>query len=419
VTGVERVTEQTARSLATRHEVTVLSRRLTGAPPLPSLEPARSQEGVQVFTVVGGNSPANGPFPGHQARVEHIFERLLIEQVPDVVVIAHLIGHSPRYVGIAHRWHTPVVLELHDFYTVCERAHLQRPTGGLCEGPEGGRACHRHCFPHQDDGRLRWGLRTRLFREAIEQADALVAPSRFVARYFERYTTGNAPVEVIANGVTMEPAAATSRPQLRPLHIASLGPVIPHKGAHIVIEALKRAALPSARYTVFGAVDHQYMKGLRAAAIEIPGLEFKGYGPYELSMLPVLLADCDALVIPSIVWESFSIVAREALACGVPVLASRLGSLPEAVRDGENGMLFDARDPSELAGILVRIDCDRAALSRMRAAIRSDDWISVDERAHRLEELLGKVTAVHPDSARDTAADVDMDLVELRSLISS
>ena len=52
--------------------------------------------------------------------------------------------------------------------------------------------------------------------------------------------------------------------------------------------------------------------------------------------------DVDAVIIPSLVWETYSIVAREAMACGVPVIASRIGALPEAVRDGENGLLFDA-----------------------------------------------------------------------------
>lgn len=418
VTGVERVTEQTALSLASRHQVSVLSRRTTGAPELPSLQPVLRQDGVDVLTIVGGGSPPHGPFPAYQERLERIFERLLVEQLPDVVVIAHLIAHSPRYVAIAQRWHIPVVLELHDFYAVCERAHLQRPAGDLCHGPNGGRACHHHCFPHQEDGLLRWALRTRMFRDALERADALVTPSTFVARYFADYCAPGTRIDVIPNGVAVERGRVTSRPPDRPLHIASLGPVIPHKGAHVVVEAIRRAALPAICYTVFGAVAQPYMENLRRAAGAIAGLEFKGYGPYELSMLPALLADVDALIIPSIVWESFSIVAREAFACGVPVIASRLGALPEAVREGGNGLLFDPHDPYELASILVRIDRDRDALAGLRDDILPADWISVEERACRLEQLLEEVCARRaeaPGNVTDTAAD----LLELRSLVTS
>ncbi len=185
--GVERVTERSARALAAAgHSVTVLSRRTTPAPPLPSIERSRLQDGVNVVMVSGGGMAPGGPFPGHQDCLERIFERLLLELLPDVVLIGHLIDHSPEYVSIAHRWQIPVVMELHDFYTVCERAHLERPEGALCEGPEGGRACARHCFPAEDGAVGRWALRTQLFRSALARADVLICPSQFVADYFRR-----------------------------------------------------------------------------------------------------------------------------------------------------------------------------------------------------------------------------------------
>lgn len=169
--GVERVTERTARALtAAGHSVTVLSRRTTPAPPLPSVERSRLQDGVNVVMVSGGGMAPGGPFPGHQDRLERIFERLLLELLPDIVLIGHLKTHSPGYVSIAHRWRIPVVMELHDFYTVCERAHLERPSGELCKGPEGGRACAQHCFPQQEDAEGRWALRTHLFRWALDRA---------------------------------------------------------------------------------------------------------------------------------------------------------------------------------------------------------------------------------------------------------
>src|SRR5271167_593703 len=88
--GVERVTEQTGLALtAAGHEVTVLSRRLTPAPPLPSVERTRHRGGVDVVMIAGGGAPPGGPFPGFQDRLEQIFERLLIELLPDVVVIGH------------------------------------------------------------------------------------------------------------------------------------------------------------------------------------------------------------------------------------------------------------------------------------------------------------------------------------------
>src|SRR5207253_3757239 len=106
---------------------------------------------------------------------------------------------------------------------------------------------------------------------------------------------------------------------------------------HIVVEALRLARLPEAEYTLFGAPTEPYLGHLRLAAERVPGLTFRAFGGFGQAELPMLLADIDAVVIPSNVWESYSIVAREALACRVPVLASRLAALPEAMRESETG----------------------------------------------------------------------------------
>jgi glycosyltransferase involved in cell wall biosynthesis len=398
--GVERVTQQTARALSeTGHEVTVFSRKATPAPPLPRLERVRDRDGVRVVMAGGGGNSPSGPFPGHHDRLERIFEQLLLEVLPDVVILGHLFAHSPGYVQVAHRWRIPVVAELHDFYTVCERAHLERPAGELCKGPEGGRACAEHCFAEQDDAAGRWALRTHLFNLALTHADALVCPSRFVADYFGKLGIERERLQVIPNGITFDGEPASARADrgpsssAEPLQLASLGVATPHKGQHVVVEALRKARLRAVHYTLFGALTQPYTQDLRKAADECGGVEVRTYGPYEPSSLPTLLANVDLAIVPSLVWETFSIVAREAMACGVPVIASRLGALPEAIREDENGLLFTAGASSELAELLQRLDANRSELARLRAGIRESDWITVRERAQRLEALLERVSA--------------------------
>lgn len=392
--GVERVTEQAAASLtAAGHEVTILMRRATGAPALPAAQ-RLVIDGLEVVMVVGGGSARIGRFPGFQTRLDEIFERLLVELSPDVVVISHLITHSPTYVSVAHRWGIPVVLELHDFYAACERAHLERVSGELCSGPHGGQACATHCFPERDGGGARWALRTHLFRRAVTEADALIAPSEFVREYFLRTCGADLPCHVIPNGISVTgPAPSARRGPGEPLHLATVGAVTPHKGTHVVLDALRKARLPAARYTLLGMITQPYFRELRADADRVAGLEFKAYGPYDPVLLPMLLADVDVAIVPSIVWESFSIVAREAMACGVPVIASRLGALPEAIRDGDNGLLFAPGHSAELAALLQKLNADRIHIDRLRDGIRETDWISVDERNQRLASLLESVVA--------------------------
>src|SRR5437763_784578 len=294
--------------------------------------------------MISGGGPAHERFPKLGPWLDRCFERTLLDVDPDVVLVSHLMNHSPSYVAIARRWGVPVVMELHDFYMACERAHLERSSGERCQGPEGGRACATHCFAEQRSPRERWALRTHAFRRALEQADTLIAPSHFVADYF---TTGfgadtTAPVHVIGNGVEIEPVEAATRPADSgpgTLRLACIGVVAHHKGVHVALDALRRASLRSVRLTLFGTITQPYFGEMLAEADQLENVRLYAYGGFTPAELPILLGDVDAVLVPSLVWESYSIAAREALACGIPVIASRIGALPEAIRQGENGLL--------------------------------------------------------------------------------
>lgn len=394
--GVERVTQWSAIGLSkSGHSVTVLTRRMTATPPLPTIERCE-QDGIDVIRISGGAGGSSGL---QRRRLESIFERTLLELMPDVVVLGHLMNHSPGYVSIAKRWQIPVVLELHDFYVACERAHLEQLSGSRCEGPNGGKACAEHCIEGHNV-LTRSTLRTHIFRRALAEADVVLAPSRFVADYFAQGYRTRAPIRVLPNGIVCHGAVA---PVVRrdcvdaPLHLASLGAVAPHKGIHVVIEALGKARLANVCYTLFGPTSQPYVSELRMRARRIPGLCFRTFGGYEPHQLPTLLGGVDAVLIPSVVWETFSIVAREAMACGVPVIASRLGAMIDAVREGENGWLFTDGASSELASLLQRLDSDRSLLERARKRARASEWISVEERTRQLEQLLEGISATPVD----------------------
>jgi glycosyltransferase involved in cell wall biosynthesis len=323
---------------------------------------------------------------------------VLAEQPPDVVLLTHLLHHSPGYVEQAHRWGIPVVLELHDFFLACPRAHLQRTSGERCDGPAGGLACAEHCFPDDRPERaaVRWSLRAAMFRDALRQADAVVCPSRFVADYFAPMRSAASPIEVIDNGVPETFARRHQRSPsdpAAPLHLASIGVATPHKGFHVAIEALRLARLPRVRYTIFGATTPGYDAELREAASAVDGLELRLFGRFEPALLPTLLADVDAVIVPSLVVETYSIAAREALACGVPIFASRIGALATAIQDGVGGRLFTPGDPSELAALLQHVHERRDVLQALAKSIPRDAFVTVDERTARLEQVLLDVVA--------------------------
>jgi glycosyltransferase involved in cell wall biosynthesis len=407
VAGVERLSAQTAQGLVQRgHEVTVLTRHPSERPATLSLQ-REVRDGIPVTLIVGAGAQT-GQFPDDEPVLERFFERTLVELAPDVVLATHLLHHSPGYVAVAHRWGIPVVLELHDFFGMCPRVHLQRRSGELCAGPEGGRACAEHCFWDQREASLRWALRSRSFADALRSADELLGPSRFLAESFQEVLGRERPIRIVENAVgPLGPVLGRDAQSGGPLRLASIGVTTEHKGFQVVLEALRLAGLPSSSYLVLGIALEPLSRQLRLGAEEIDGLDLRLYGGFSPSHLPALLADVDAVVVPSLVPETYSIAAREAFACGVPVIASRLGALPEAIREEDNGWLFEPGNAVELADLLRQLDLDRSRLRRAAAGILPRDVTSVSDRTAQIETVLREVIARPlepcPDEGRSLA----------------
>lgn len=393
VAGVERLSAQTAAALSERgHEVTVLTRQPSDSPATFALQ-REIRDGITVISIVGAGSGVDR-FPSQGPTLERIFERILVELTPDAVLATHLLHHSPGYVDVAHRWKIPIVLELHDFFALCPRLHLQRRSGELCDGPEAGMACARHCYGDQTEPELRWALRSRSFADAVRAADEVLGPSRFLADAFSDLRGPDRPIRIVENAVAPLSAVLRDDPDPDgPLRLASIGVTVEHKGFQVVVEALRLASLPRASYTVLGVALPPLAKELHAAAGEVDGLELRLFNGFSPSHLPVLLAESDALVVPSLVAETYSISAREGFACGLPLIASRIGALPEAIREGKNGWLFEPGDAVELAELLRRLDQDRSLLRRAAASIRPGDVTSVADRIVQVEALLHEVVA--------------------------
>jgi glycosyltransferase involved in cell wall biosynthesis len=102
--------------------------------------------------------------------------------------------------------------------------------------------------------------------------------------------------------------------------------------------------------------------------------------------MPALLASADIAVFPSLM-EATSVAALEAMSCGVPVAASRVGGLPEIV-DEDVGTLFEPADPDDLAArvaaLLARTDLDAMAVRARERVVRS--W-SLERLARRHIEI--------------------------------
>ena len=394
VTGVERIAEWTAGGLRdSGDEVTILTRRPTAARSVISLE--RRRDGLDVLTLVGGHLDMRS-HPGPVGEVEALFQRVLVDVAPNVVLVTHLLGHSPGYVGIASRVGVPTVVELHDFFGLCPLAHLMKTTGERCAGPRQGEECASVCFAGQEGAVLRWTARWRAYRDAFRSAAALVAPSRHVADAFETYARDGGAVHVVPNPVRIPVASVAGERRSGVLRLALVGAVVRHKGVELLLDALRATRCGPVELDLIGPVDAGYAGVIRERASRVASLRLRLSGAFDNHLLPALLRNIDAVVIPSTVAESFSIVAREAFACGLPVVAADAGALSEAVRDGHNGLLFRVGSAPSLAVCLQRLAHEEGLVDRLASGARTTPVVTVEERVTAVRRVVESALAVGP-----------------------
>lgn len=192
----------------------------------------------------------------------------------------------------------------------------------------------------------------------------------------------SAPITVLPNFIDSE--RFTMRETFEPSFVF-LGRLFPEKGTATLLEALAR--VNGARLDIVG--DGLLAAELKRQADSVaPGrVSFHGYlgGPERFAPLRRALA----LVLPSASHDACPLVALEAMAQGVPVIASRRGGLPDLVCDGETGRLFEAGLAGELAAIMQAFVDTPEQVHRMGAAARRRaesefDSASYYQRLHQL-----------------------------------
>lgn len=158
----------------------------------------------------------------------------------------------------------------------------------------------------------------------------------------------------VYNGLPM-PLLPPAPLVLDPPILVCIGRLDEQKGFERAIEALAviRARLPTARLIIAGHGELRQVLERRAAALGVANaVEMMGW--VQPRDVPVLLNRASVVVVPSR-WESFSLVALEAAQMGRPVVAFRVGGLPEVVAERLTGLLVDAGDTAALADALLRV----------------------------------------------------------------
>ena len=172
--------------------------------------------------------------------------------------------------------------------------------------------------------------------------------------------------------------------------VGIIGRLDPVKGHYYFLEAasLLKDILPSLKYVVVGKEENVKLTDLKKAADSL-GLSNKVIFTGFYKNISEAVAGIDVGVIASIGSEAISRVCLEMMACGKPVIASRVGSIPEMILDGETGMLYDPKDSKMLSECIKRFILDPELMKKTgeKSYSRVMDKYSIDTLIKNTENV--------------------------------
>lgn len=207
-------------------------------------------------------------------------------------------------------------------------------------------------------------LKTISQKTACRLADRILANSLAVKRWLVSLGLNENHIEVIPNGIAMSgpPARVLEFPVRNELGISPEVPLItvisrlnPKKGLEYFLRAAVQVVhrFPGARLLIVGGSDPAYRSSLEKLAHDLK-LADKVTFTGERNDVRAILSEVTLAVLPSLS-EGLSNSLLEAMAAGIPVVATNVGGNPEVVQDGKTGFLVDAADAEALGDAMIRI----------------------------------------------------------------
>jgi len=338
-----------------------------------------SYQGVPV--VMLKQIPSSRTYEIFQPAIDRAFKKLRLDC--DIVHVCH-----PKWVSAAARAcegnGCPVVLTLTDPWLLCPRETLIDREFWLCSGPQSGKKCVSVCgFGQEMVDRCRDSL------SLLDMTDRVVTSSAFTAALF-RANGWKGGISIIRHSIDYR-FIGTRRSDSSGITFGYIGTIALHKGLHILLRAFRKVSLPGIALKVYGsALQHStYATEVVDLARVDPRIQFMG--SFTMEDLSRVMEGISVLVVPSVYYENYPLVLLIALAYKVPVIASKIGGIPEVIQDGINGFLFEPGDSNDLATIIEKIAKESVIVQRLRENIVSPRRI--EEEALDYENIYRTLTS--------------------------
>ena len=316
----------------------------------------------------------------------------LVDHVrPDIV---HVHNFFPKLTPAVHEGAASrgavVVQTLHNYRLLCAGALFLRD-GAICEkclGASRRWAVVHRCYRGSGAGslavvRMQYRAERPSWRDAVHQFIALTEFAR------TKFIAGGLPADRIAVKPNLAVASQGTASSLRRRGALFVGRLSLEKGVDVLIESWRE--LPDVELSVVGdGPERQRLQGRAPANVRF-------LGHLDRAEVQRLMGAAQFLVMPSICYEGFPMVIVEAFAAGLPVVASRIGSLEEIVEPGVNGLLVVPSNPTQLAVSIGQLAHDPLRLERL-----SRGALATFRQNYRATQNISKLEAIY-EAAMKTA----------------
>lgn len=337
----------------------------------------------------------------NQKSADH-FGCILKEFRPDVVHFFHLNRIGSRLIEVAHAANVPCYLTTTDFWAVCPTAQLLLPSGRQCDGPDSLSAnCVGHFAANKQRGFVPglishlpqsvlqtavWAANMKYFpdfpfrhevRAIGKRLDVnvsrlnllrqILVPTAYMRALLVRYGVSSALISIRPFGVRAPGTKGHVRRFVegQALRIGFIGTLAPHKGCHVLLNAVQHLSPGLVALSIYGRGDEfqAYVDAMKTSSAATAGVAWKGTFPNDI--IDAVLDELDVLVVPSTWRENTPLVVYSALSSRCPLIVSDVGGLTEVVTHGKNGLTFAAGDADDLRRQVLRLISEKNLLNEL------------------------------------------------------
>lgn len=362
--------------------------------------------------------------------IESIFGSLIRKKKPDIVHVQNIVGLPSSIIEIASGLNIPIVVTHNNYTFICPRGDLFLADGTICDGPgincaycvgsssyiastlkprlwslvrnmPGEKAIVqlyrqlKHKFNNQ--AKLNFGkhrelekafpfIRTGISESTIcgyslreqynryilqKEVDLNIAVSRCVFEQLEKFSVTSDKIKLmhigskVVESIKYIPKSTNNDKFV----FGYIGPLHYVKGNHVLARAFSCLGDDKVKLIIYGETSSaSYMRTLKSIC---SGLDVEFRGRYKPNQLSEILGQFDAVVVPPIWLDNGPQVVFEALASKTPVIGSRIGGIPDFVKHGVNGLLFEAGNIEDMKNKMKSVVDNPDLLKSFRKKIKA------------------------------------------------